>query len=156
MRLYLVQHGEAVDKAENPDRPLTDKGRQDINRIAVFLARGRVHVERVIHSGKTRAVETAVLLSQVVGPGGVVEEGVGLAPKDPAVRLLEAAADWHQDTMVVGHLPFLGKAVSAFVAGDEDTPMVAFKPGTVACLERDEDSGTWTLQWFLRPELLGQ
>ena len=26
MKLYLVQHGEAVSKAENPERPLSEQG----------------------------------------------------------------------------------------------------------------------------------
>jgi hypothetical protein len=33
-------------------------------------------------------------------------------------------------------------------------PLVAFRPGTVACLERDGD-GNWLLQWLLRPGLAG-
>jgi len=30
MRVYLVQHGEAVSKEENPDRPLSEKGAADV------------------------------------------------------------------------------------------------------------------------------
>jgi phosphohistidine phosphatase len=33
--------------------------------------------------------------------------------------------------------------------------LVAFRPGTVACLERDDD-GKWLLQWLLRPGLAGR
>jgi phosphohistidine phosphatase len=55
MRLYLVQHGEAVSKDIDPDRPLTAAGRQDIELLASFLWRHRVSVSRIIHSGKARA-----------------------------------------------------------------------------------------------------
>ena len=33
MRLYLVQHGEAVAKEVDPDRPLSEHGREDIVRL---------------------------------------------------------------------------------------------------------------------------
>ena len=75
MRVYLVQHAEAVPAEDNPDRPLSDKGRTDVQRVASFLARS-VRVGRIIHSPKMRARDTAVLLAQVLGPGGVVEEAV--------------------------------------------------------------------------------
>ncbi len=54
---------------------------------------------------------------------------------------------------VVGHLPFMGRLVARLTAGAEDAEIAAFRPGSVACLERAEDGG-WTLAWMLRPELL--
>ncbi len=36
---------------------------------------------------------------------------------------------------------------------DPDRPLLAFQPGTLACLEKDPDGG-WALAWMLRPELL--
>ena len=35
MKLYLVQHGEAKSKAEDPQRPLTERGREDVARVAL-------------------------------------------------------------------------------------------------------------------------
>jgi len=34
MKLYLVQHGEANSKAEDPQRPLAERGRGDVARVA--------------------------------------------------------------------------------------------------------------------------
>lgn len=50
MRVYLVQHGDAVPKEVDPDRPLSDTGRQDIERLAKFLNAAKVRVSRIIHS----------------------------------------------------------------------------------------------------------
>jgi len=151
MMLYLVQHGDALSKDQDPARPLSDKGRRDVRRMASFLAESGIRPKRVIHSGKARAMETAQLFSQIIGPDGVVEEiDVGLAPNDPTEPLKERAETWHEDIMVVGHLPFMGKMVAQLVGG----MLVAFEPGAVACLEKNED-GRWTLQWMLRPSLLG-
>ena len=159
MRLYLVQHGDAVPEAENPDRPLSAKGRKDVGRIAALLARGGVRVARVLHSGKARARETAVLLAQVLGPGGVVEEAAGgLAPTDSTEPLFAAADGWSRETvdvMVVGHQPFMGRMAAHLVAGSPQVPVVGFQPGSVVCLERASPEAPWIIAWMVRPELLG-
>ena len=72
MKLYLAQHGEACPKDIDPDRPLTDQGREDIERLAAFLARAGIEVERVIDSGKLRAAQTADLLAAAVACSGHV------------------------------------------------------------------------------------
>jgi len=62
--------------------------------------------------------------------------------------------DETEDTIIAGHLPFMSKLASRLVTGNEDETVVHFKPGSVACLERGENGDGWTVQWFLRPELL--
>ncbi len=154
MRVYLVQHGEAVPADENPDRPLSDKGRTDVRHVASFLARS-VRVGRIIHSPKMRARDTAVLLAQALGPGGLVEEAAsGLAPNDSVEVAADLIAGWSDDTMMVGHLPFMDRLASRLVAGSEEANVAAFQPGTVVCLER-ADGGGWALAWMVRPGLLG-
>ncbi len=156
MHIYLVQHGAAVPKDENAERPLSDQGREDVKRVASFLARSGVSAGRVIHSGKRRAKETALLLSAVIGPGNMVEEaGDGLAPEDSTDLFFAAIEEWTEDTLVIGHLPFMSKLASRLLTGDEDETVVHFNPGSVACLERGENGGGWTVLWFVRPELLG-
>ena len=155
MHIYLVQHGAAVPKKEDPERPLSDSGSEEIKRMASFLARSRVSSARVIHSGKLRALETALLLVEVLGPGNLVEEvASGLAPNDSTDEVFEAIDGWTEDTIVVGHLPFMSKLVSRLVTGNENETVVHFKPGSIACLERGENGSGWTVSWYLRPELL--
>ena len=118
MKLYLVRHGAAAPAEENPEQPLTEKGRQDIQRLAVFMARCGVRVARVIHSGRKRAQDTAVLLADVVGPGKVVEEAEsGLGPNESTDLLATAAAALTEDVIVVGHQPLLGRMVARLLAG---------------------------------------
>lgn len=152
MKLYLVQHGEAVAREVDPDRPLSEEGRVDVSRMAALLA-GHVSVGRILHSGKTRARQTAQVLAARLGKTREVEAMPGLAPEDPvgpvAVQFLGASVD----TLVVGHLPFMAKLVSALVAGIEEPCIVDFRPGTVVCLEPC-DGERWRMQWMVRPELL--
>lgn len=162
MRLYLVRHGDATTPDENPKRPLSAKGRQDIERMASFLARGRVKPARFINSGKLRAAETAAILARTLNPGAALEEGTSLQPHDPVGGLVDAANAWAADAeitgngsvMVVGHLPFMARAVSALVGAGAGLEFADFSTGAVACLEPDAGA-RWRLVWFLSPQVLG-
>ncbi len=150
MRLYLVQHGEAVAKDIDPDRPLSDHGKGDIARLAAWLAERGVRVSRVVHSGKTRARQTAEILATAVAPERSAQVMAGLAPKDPVEPVLAEIDDWQDDTVLVGHQPFMGRLVSALLQFG-DRGVVAFRPGTLVCLESD-GSKEWLLVTVLRPE----
>lgn len=157
MRLYLVRHGNAMPKDENPDRPLSAKGRRDVERMASFLRRSGTRAARVVHSGKTRAAETAVLLSAQIGPGPVVHEMTGLLPHDPPFILADAAG-WDDDTIVVGHMPHMAQAAAYLLSHGDAFPAAAFEAGAVMCLERMENGAGpqgWVLLWHMQPSLLG-
>lgn len=153
MRLFLVQHGDAVSKAADPDRPLSDGGRQDVERLAAFLAGRTIGAARVLHSGKTRARQTAEILASAVAPGVHIEAAPGLDPNDPTAPMAEAASRWAEDTLVVGHLPFMDRLVARLVGGRETGGVAGFHPGSLVCLER-ADGGAWAIAWMIRPELL--
>jgi len=153
MRLYLVQHGEALAKEADPDRPLSDQGRRDIERLSGFLASRKFRVSHVWHSGKTRARQTAELLAAAMAPGLAAEARAGLAPNDSTEKFAGTLATWHEDAMVVGHLPFMARLVSRLVADNNDGTVVAYLPGSLVCLERDA-GGAWAIAWMLRPELM--
>jgi phosphohistidine phosphatase len=152
MRLYLVQHGDAVPERLDPERPLSAAGRQDVEAVARLLARNGIRAERLAHSGKLRARQTAELLAAALAPGMVPETMTGLNPNDPVEPVAQSIAEWTSDVMLVGHLPFMGKLVAHLIAGDERKLVVAFVPGTVVCLERGE-AGRWAIMWMVRPEL---
>ncbi len=154
MKLYLVQHGEALPKELDSERPLSDQGRQDAERLARFLAGRGVRVSRVWHSGKTRARQTAELLVPTVAPGVKAEARAGLAPNDSTAAFADPLASWREDAMVVGHLPFMARLVTRLVTKSDGGRIVVYLPGSLVCLERDED-GAWAIAWMLRPELMG-
>lgn len=154
MKLYLVQHGEAHPGEVDPDRPLTERGKGEIDRVAAFLARAGIRVERVIHSGKLRAAQTAGRLASAVAPG-VEPEASGLINPNDSPRAYDWQSEsWNRDTLVVGHLPFMAKLVSHLVVDDETRLIAAYRPGSVVCLEHSEEGG-WQIDWMIRPELLG-
>jgi len=152
MELYLVQHGKPVPKKVNPDRPLSEEGRQDVERLASFLRGAGIIVEKVFHSGKTRSFETAQILASALG--APLSQRQGLAPLDD-VRPLALEIDSSYDkTMFVGHLPHLDKLTSLLVVGEEEKGVVRFEQGGVVCLSKNEEGG-WTVAWMVVPGLIG-
>ena len=153
MKLYLVQHGEACAKEVDPERPLTEQGQADVERVAAFLKQANVNVERVLHSGKRRAQQTAECLAKVIVPDSDLETSAVINPNDDPNALDWPSACGHRDTLLVSHLPFLSKLVSHLSTGDENQLMTAYTPGSVVCLELIEDTH-WQINWMIRPELL--
>lgn len=153
MRLYLVQHGEALPKEVDPERRLSDKGREDAERLAELLGARGIRVARVLHSGKTRARQTAQILAAALAPETAVSARSGLDPNDATEAFAGEIEAWREDVLVVGHLPFMDRLVARLIGGREEAPIVAYRQGAMVCLERTE-SGGWVIAWMLRPELL--
>lgn len=148
MFLYLVQHGKALSKEEDPERPLSDEGVADVEKVASFL--GGMRLERIFHSGKLRARQTAEIFGKHTGSAVSSEEG--LSPLDePSVwadRLKEADGD----TMLVGHLPHMGRLASLLLCGDSEAQAVDFSMGGVLCLWHEE--GGWAVRWMVVPDII--
>ena len=154
MTLYLVQHGAAVPEQEDPERPLSAQGAEDVERLAGLLAHLRVSVARVLHSGKTRAEQTAATLATAVLDRGEPEVTAGLKPKDAPGPLAERLAGLREDWVLVSHQPLLGRLISLLVAGDSERPSVALQPGTLVALEPDAEAGGWRIALVLPPYVL--
>ncbi len=153
MRIYLVQHGEATSREENPQRPLSDKGASDVRKIGDFLyEKSELCISEVLHSGKLRAEQSAELFARCLN--GVYSAAPDLNPNDdPALWSAHLAAR-EKDVMIVGHLPHISRLAALLLTGDSNQAPVAFQNAAVVCLERDAES-TWHLQWMLTPDLLG-
>ena len=118
VKLYLAQHGEALPEDVDPERPLSETGRRDVQALARFLAARGLRVEQIQHSGKTRARQTAEILARAVAAGTTPEQVEGIAPRDPPEDLARLVASADADLMVVGHLPYVARLVSLLVAGE--------------------------------------
>ncbi|UCH40093.1 MAG: phosphohistidine phosphatase SixA [Gammaproteobacteria bacterium] len=153
MKIYLVQHGEAEASEVDPERPLTEQGRSDVQRIASLLERTGIKAERMIHSGKLRARQTAEILAAAVAPGSALETSDQIKPNDDPAAFDLPKKPGDRDAMVVGHLPFMARLVAHLVAGSDAAELVAYRPGSVVCLE-NIDNTRWQINWMIRPELI--
>jgi len=152
MKLYLVQHGKAVQEELDPQRPLTEEGRRDTQKVAGFIKPLKISIDYLWHSGKKRAAQTAEILTEVVKYKTLTAHN-GLGPNDDVTALKDELATAQQDIMIVGHLPFLGKLTSLLLSGSESANIVAFKNSGIVCLTRYEKD-QWQLDWVVTPELI--
>ena len=148
MAIYFVQHGLALAKEVDPDRPLSADGRNEVMRISAYLREIGFTVKKIFHSGKTRARETARIFAEYTGDG-LIYELPGMNPNDDVKKF--AAGLSEDDAMYVGHLPHMERLVSYLVAGDENAGIVKFTNGGVVCVGKD--GGGFHIEWYLRPSM---
>lgn len=151
MVVYLVQHAEATSKDVDPDRPLTEKGRQDVQQVAAFAAKLDLDVGHIYHSGKLRAQQTADTLADALLRGGSAEEHDGLGPVDDVAAIAEEIEAADRSVMLVGHLPFMPRLTAHLVAGDEDADIVNYHNSAIVCLTGDDEG--WQVNWILTPAM---
>jgi len=150
MAIYLAQHGKAFSKEENSARPLNDQGIIESRKSAIELRCSKVNVEKIFHSGKERAKQTAEILSIYNTPGNIPEAIDGINPTDD-VQSFAATLKSESNFLYVGHLPFLEKLISFLITGDEMSPVVKFTNAGVVCLDKTNE--TWIIKWTSYPNL---
>jgi phosphohistidine phosphatase len=148
VKLYLVQHGQAKPEDEDPERPLTNDGADEVGRVARrAVERLGVRPRRVVHSGKTRARQTAEIWGRLLDVDA--EQSDALAPNDDATAWVRRVADENEDLMLVGHLPHLARLATMLLTGSADDPLIQFHQGGLVTLERS-DTG-WMVSVVLAP-----
>ena len=143
MFLYLVHHGEAVDAASDPRRPLSEMGSIASRRIAVMVAAKGAKPEAIWHSGKYRARQTADILWRECNPLAENLAIHGLRPNDSTRWIIKRLFNLSSDTMLVGHVPHLDDLLRVLVA-DEST---VFPVHGFVALQRFDNS--WRECWRL-------
>jgi len=150
MDLILWRHAEAAEGTPDDARPLTDKGRQQAERMAHFLSRNLPPNTRLMVSPAQRAQETAMALSKHF----ITTPNIGThATPQTAI----AAAGWPAfdgAVLLVGHQPWMGELAAYLMTGR--TEYWSIKKGAVwwfSRREREGDSQT-VLRLVIAPEHL--
>ncbi|NIP41736.1 MAG: phosphohistidine phosphatase SixA [candidate division Zixibacteria bacterium] len=154
MRFYIVRHAQAKSKEEDPERPLTEIGRQEIKQTGSLAAeREMKNVTKIFHSGKARAKETAELLAEHTNPDIKPEEAQGLQPKDDPKHWVDRLknGEFAGDVAVVGHLPHVARLATHLLCKNADEDFFDPHGASIFCLEQDEDK-KWLLKWMITPE----
>ncbi len=151
VRHYLVRHGESKSELEDPAKPLSDHGRQEILRVARYAASVGVKVAAICHSDRLRARQTAEILAEYLLPRLGTREVEGLAPGAEPNRVRTQLEEATEPLMFVGHLPHLSRLISASVLGNSEMEIIRPETGAMICLYRTERG--FRLLWVLTPEL---
>ena len=150
MTLYLVQHGQFLEKEIDPNRSLSPDGRAEIIQVAHSASNAGITISTIYHSGKLRALQTAELFSEHVKTDNI-EPTTGLSPLDD-VEDFANHFQFAEKIMIVGHLPFLERLTSYLIAGDQELTVVKFQNAGIVCLDLDK-TNNWHVKWTLMPTI---
>jgi len=157
MALYLVQHGKSVSKSEDADQPLSDNGYEKTELMAKLASEKGIEVGKIIHSKKTRAIQTAQIFMKYLKPEHGIDVIKGLNPNDPVERIGNCLKS-ESNLMIVGHIPFLERLTSYLITGRNDLLIMKFQNSGIICLDMEQNiktdkNHTWFIKWTLMPEV---
>ena len=164
MRLYLMRHGDAGDKAawdgDDFERPLTEKGRSRAAAMAEHLDRIGVAPRRVVTSPLARAAQTATIVAEVLGVIETLVQDDRLGPRfsiDGLARIIGENDGEDDGLLLVGHEPTMSRVLGEVIGGGD----IVMKKGAVAAVDLAPKTGkgsqppSGTLAWLLSPGALG-
>jgi phosphohistidine phosphatase len=159
MKLYLVRHAIAEDAAEYEDdslRPLTEKGREKMKKIAAALRELGVAPDLIVSSPYLRASQTAAILAKELKYKEELAYSDSLVPMgEPDVMIGEINEKYSVDElMLVGHEPSLSALAGVLLAGNAEIAL-NFKKGGVGCLAVDDlrYDRKAALEWLMTPKI---
>ena len=157
MELYLMQHGPALPKEEDPDEGLSSAGEARIRASGRALKKMGVGFEAILSSPKKRSKQTAGIVAEEVGfpPEKIVEtEKVkAMTPADETIRALMEYKSSPR-VLIAGHLPSLAEIASSLLA-EGSKARIAFERGGCCRIDVEElPTHSATLRWYLTPEQL--
>jgi phosphohistidine phosphatase len=153
MALYLVQHGRSLPKELDPDQGLSEHGKTEVELLARKAKKCGLHISEIIHSGKTRARQTAEIYAAHLTPGRQPSISAGLKALNDVEPYAQTLAD-RDELMIVGHLPFMERLASYLITGSSEPPVVRFVNGGIVCLDQNPQRGAWLVRWVLIPEIV--
>ena len=151
MNLYILQHGEAVPKEIDPERPLSEHGNRDIRILALHMQNMDVQLGHVFHSGKLRAEQSARLIAETLSPEILPIKTEGLNPNDDPTVIIGDIEQMNENILIASHMPFVSRLCSMLLTGTTEAEFSSV-PGTLFCLEKAEVK--WHLAYMLRPDFL--
>ena len=157
MEVYLMQHGPALPKEQDPDEGLSPAGEARIHASGKALKKMGVTFDVILSSPKKRSKQTAAIVAEEVGfpPERIVEtEKVkAMTPPEETIKALAEHAG-KERILIAGHLPSVAE-VASFLLTEGSKALVAFEMG--GCCRIDvEDLPTHSghLRWYVTPEQL--
>lgn len=155
--LYLVRHAHASDFQSDSERPLSLKGKKQVERISKALREKELIIPSVVwHSPYLRAVETATLLHEGLGLSVPFETVAGLTPFDIPTRVANLINQSDESIMVVGHEPNLSSLASILLSGSHSFECIVFPKASILHLTRlkiRDQCTPWQINWHISHKL---
>jgi len=148
--IYLIRHADAVSADEDPERPLSEKGRGQVAEVCRILRREPgFEPAEIWHSPLVRSRETAQLLAQGLGLSAPLVLRAGLEPEDDPGKIAAVLAAQDRDIALVGHERHLGALAALMAEGPGRAGLVIpFRKAGVMALSRK--GRRWRSEWLAR------
>lgn len=158
MKLILARHAEAENNStSDKDRQLTEKGINDIHKMANFIKKTPVKVNRIYFSPYLRTKFTALAYAEHFELKNELESFDCLAPGNYCNSIIHdlARLSNSETVMIVAHNPEICYFTSSLLAIDNPEESMIFNPGSAACiLIPKETFKKGKLLWFVSPDFL--
>jgi len=156
VELHLLRHAHAGDplawRGDDADRPLSDRGRRQTQRLARFLEGIGFRPDAVISSPKVRARQTAEGVAERLRVPVRLDYRLGQDIDLDDVETILATAGDPRHPLLVGHDP----AFSELVAALTGLGWFSFPKGALVRLDvhRPLEPGGGSIRWLVPPDLL--
>ncbi len=157
MEIYLVRHGAAYTKEEDPERQLNNDGVNQCHLTGRALKRLDITFDLIVSSPKVRARQTSEIIADEIGYSQKEIKATDTLeptalPKDTVLYLNNFTGI--KRLMLAGHLPLLGHLASELLSNTSHISL-NFEPGAVCHINiLQPNSHTGDFRWFLAPEHL--
>jgi phosphohistidine phosphatase len=148
MDLILWRHAEAEDGIADLSRELTEKGRRQADKMAVFLRQKLPADTRVLVSPAVRTQQTVAALTRDFTTIPGIAPGASVHAILQAVRWPNAGGT----VLVVGHQPTLGGVVAQLLGCELES--IRIKKSGLWWLSRPEGSTDTTVRLVITPDFL--
>jgi len=157
MEIYLMQHGSALPKDQDPEEGLSPDGKGRIQASGQALKKMGVSFDAILSSPKKRSKETAAIVAEKVGfpQEKIVETGKvkAMTPPEETVQALSALAGAER-VLVAGHLPSVAE-VASFLLTEGSKAAVQFEMGGCCRIDVEQvPTHEGRLRWYLTPDQL--
>ena len=149
MKLCFLRHGEADWPNWNkPDdeRPLTERGRREMKRVAKFLEGLKFGPDAILTSPLPRASQTAEIVAQRLGIELQTESALAHGFNLERLRRLLAKTE-AECVMIVGHEPEFSAVIGELTGGD-----IKLSKAGVALLDLNRSCTSGMLLWLFPPK----
>jgi len=135
MEIYLMQHGQALSEQEDPERPLSRDGIEQIQLSARAIQKMGLVFDIIICSPRRRSHQTAALVAEAIRYpySDILESDTVLPQEDPEKIVNKLVKMIGDKVLLVGHLPNLSRVVAHLL--EVTGTIVRFENGGLACVE---------------------
>ncbi len=161
MEIYLVRHGEAVDREiagidTDDERWLTERGRSEVTASAKLLRSFGVKPDLALSSPLVRAQQTAEIIVDITGAEHPIVTSRHLIHGGSFAGILEDLREHDNPEIVLlaGHMPSIGRFAGWLCWNDREAA-IGMRTGQVARIDLFPERiapGWGDLRWLIAPE----